>query len=121
MHKILVIDDNPDVLDILRIALEIEGYEVMVANGGTAGLTKLQEECPDLILLDYSMPDMSGIDVAKQARMVHDDLPIIFITAHGNFADPEIKTISKAALVPKPFMLSTLSHRVTTMLQNPVN
>ena len=116
MHKVLVIDDNPDVREILRLALEMRGFEVADAGGGTSGLAAMEADCPDIILLDYNMPDMNGVDVAKQARVVCGNVPIIFITAHSNLVTMGIDTMPKVDIVPKPFMLDTLSHRICAML-----
>lgn len=116
MHKVLVIDDNPDVREILRLALEMRGYKVTDAEGGKPGLAALETDCPDIILLDYNMPDMNGVDVAKQARLVCGNIPIIFITAHSNVVATGITTMLKTDIVPKPFMLDTLSHRICAML-----
>ncbi len=117
MPKILVIDDNPDVLAMAQVALEREGHAVSVADGGILGLAKTWQECPDLVLLDYTMPDMNGLAVAKELRQLYTNLPIIFITAHGSLAAKAVTQIQCTTIVPKPFLWTTLSHRVNAMLQ----
>jgi DNA-binding response OmpR family regulator len=120
MPKILVIDDNLDVLAMTQVALEKEGHTVSVADGGIPGLAKIWQECPDLVLLDYTMPDMNGLAVAKEMRQLYADLPIIFITAHGSLAAKAVTAIHCTTIVPKPFLFTTLSHRVNAMLQKPL-
>lgn len=120
MPKILVIDDNPDVLAMTQVALGEAGHAVSVADGGITGLTKIWQERPDLVLLDYTMPDMNGLDVANEIRQSYADLPIIFITAHGSLAAHAVTAISRTTIVPKPFLWTTLTHRVNAMLQKPL-
>lgn len=120
MPKILVIDDNPDVLAMTQVALGKEGHAVSVAEGGITGLAKIGQERPDLVLLDYTMPDMNGLAVANEIRQLDADLPIIFITAHGSLAVHAATAIHRTTIVPKPFCLTTLTHRVNAMLQKPL-
>lgn len=121
MAKILVIDDNSDVLAMTQVALEREGHTVHVANGGVFGLAKVGQECPDLVLLDYAMPDMNGLAVATEMRRTYPDLPIIFITAHSSLVVKPATTIARTTIIPKPFCLTTLAHHVNAMLQTPLH
>src|SRR5210317_1687645 len=88
MKRILVIDDLPENVLMLKDRLEHEGYEVLTAYNGRSGIEKAQAEVPDLILLDVMMPDINGFEVCK--TLVSDgrtsDIPIILVTAK---TDPE--------------------------------
>jgi len=88
MKRILVIDDLPENVFMLKDRLEHEGYEVLTAYNGKSGIEKAQNEVPDLILLDVMMPDINGFEVCK--TLVSDsrtsDIPIILVTAK---TDPE--------------------------------
>ena len=86
-RKILVIDDEPDVVSYLSAFLEDEGFEVRTASNGPDGLALAQEEAPDLITLDITMPGMSGIEVLTSLR--RDDhlcsIPVVIITGVTSF------------------------------------
>ena len=116
MNKVLVVDDNNDIREILRTVLELWGYEVCDAEGGVSGLRTLHEENPDILLLDYNMPDMNGVEVARAAREVHEQLPIIFITAQSAQLAQEVDELPKTDLLQKPFNLNALKCRIKAML-----
>jgi len=80
--KILVVDDDPEVGQVLEMTLTRAGYEVTVATGGREGLEKAHDSRPDLILLDVMMPDMNGWQVCRRLREVS-DVPIIILTVLG--------------------------------------
>lgn len=85
MSKILLIDDEPDILDIIGYNLEKEGYEVETANNGKEGLEKAVQFLPDLILLDVMMPDMDGVETCIKIRETSmlENVIIAFLTARG--------------------------------------
>ena len=89
MKRILVIDDLPDNVFLLKDRLENEGYEVLTADCGNSGIEKATEEIPDLILLDVMMPDINGFEVCK--TLVNDsrtsDIPILLVTAKTDAED----------------------------------
>ncbi len=82
MPKLLLVDDEKDIVEFLQYNLESEGFEVIPAYDGEMALTKMEMN-PDLIVLDVTMPKMNGYDVCKQIRMneEYDNIPIIFLTA----------------------------------------
>ncbi|MCW5966409.1 MAG: sigma-54-dependent Fis family transcriptional regulator [Bryobacterales bacterium] len=82
--RILVIDDEPDVREMLEFLLEEEGFAVDTAPDATAGLAKLAARDYDLLLLDLMLPDMSGMDVLKRIRKEDRELPVCMVTAHGS-------------------------------------
>jgi DNA-binding response OmpR family regulator len=83
--KILVVDDDPDVLEAIGIALEANGYEVVTARDGAEGLEKLKDERPDLMILDLLMPKMDGFEVCKELkdprRAKYAHIPIIILSS----------------------------------------
>ncbi|HEX5020867.1 MAG TPA: sigma-54 dependent transcriptional regulator, partial [Candidatus Binatia bacterium] len=81
--KILIVDDEPSNRNILRQELSHKGYAVETANDGSEALRKVESGPPDLIILDYMMPGLSGLEVLKEIRRREDDTPVIMITAYG--------------------------------------
>jgi len=105
--KILLIDDNPDIVKIYTVRLEACGYEVASSLSGEDGIKLASEFQPDLIVLDISMPGMDGFDTGKRLRssIVTQNVPIIMATAHSN-RDAVIKAVSQLnvqAYLIKPF------------------
>lgn len=103
---ILVVDDDPDILGMLREALEGEGHRVVTATDGMDALERLAAR-PSLILLDMRMPRMDGWEFARRARDLGNTAPIVVITAAGD-ARAWAQEISAAAYVSKPFTISQL-------------
>jgi two-component system, OmpR family, response regulator VicR len=91
MQRILCIEDDPDMIDLIRLILERRGFVVEGADGGKAGLRAMQASPPDLVLLDLMMPDMDGWDVYQKmkADAVTRSIPIIVVTASAQGIDRE--------------------------------
>jgi two-component system, OmpR family, response regulator VicR len=91
MPRILCIEDDPDMIDLIRLILERRGFIVEGADGGKAGLQAMQAAPPDLVLLDLMMPDMDGWDVYQKmkADAVTRSIPIIVVTASAQAIDRE--------------------------------
>ena len=85
--RILVVEDEPNMVAGLRDNFEFEGYEVITAGDGIEGLRRALEESPDLVVLDVMMPRMSGLEVCKQLRAQRGSIPIIMLTARGQELD----------------------------------
>ena len=85
-EKILIVDDDPGLLLLMRVRLEAAGYQVMQAEGGQEALTYAQEEACDLALVDLKMVDMDGITLLQELLRLHPGLPVIILTAHGTIA-----------------------------------
>ena len=79
--KILVIDDEAEVCNLLETFLKKQGYESISTTSASEGLEKLRSERPDAVLLDIRMPDMDGIEVMRRIRTINKDIPIIMATA----------------------------------------
>jgi pilus assembly protein CpaE len=117
--KILVVDDEPNVLRMVSYTLQIEGYEVVVAQNGAEALSKVQTEAPDLVILDVMMPDMSGIEVCEQLRKKPEtiNLPIIMFSAVSQVSD-KVKCLEAGAdeFINKPITPEELVARVKALL-----
>lgn len=105
--KILCIEDEPQMIDLIRLILSNEGYEVIGAEGGEEGLALMRQEKPDLILLDLMMPEMDGGDVFHRMKEEVElrDLPVIVVTAKAAPID-QVLWINVAKVddyVTKPF------------------
>lgn len=85
--KILIVEDDGNIRELLRLYLEREGYEISEAENGAVGLSKWKAENPDMMLLDVMMPVMDGWQVCKEVRASNSSMPIIMITAKGETMD----------------------------------
>ena len=118
MEKILIVEDEPDMVMGLKDNLEFEGYEVDIAMDGEDGLSKMLTLKYDLVLLDVMLPKLSGFDVCKKARKDKVQTPIIFLSAKGEELDKVIGLESGADdYITKPFSLRELSARIKAVLR----
>lgn len=109
MQRILVADDEANMRWALDKALSKVGYEVITAENGQAALESIQEERPDLVLLDLKMPKLDGIEVLRQAKILVPDLLIIMMTAHGSTATAvEAMKLGAYDYIMKPFDIDEL-------------
>jgi DNA-binding NtrC family response regulator len=104
--KILVVDDEPTNIDIVVQELTDKGYAIETATDGRAGLRKAEASRPDLILLDYMMPTMNGLEVLKELRKRGNDTPVVMITAYGT-VERAVEAIKEGAydFITRPFEL----------------
>ncbi len=114
---ILVVDDEPQILRVMRATLPARGYEVRTAPGGAEALDELQKEIPDLIILDLVMPNVSGLEVCRRVREFS-SVPIIVLSAK-EFESDKVAALDMGAddYVMKPFGLDELLARVRAMLR----
>jgi two-component system alkaline phosphatase synthesis response regulator PhoP len=82
--KVLVVDDEPEFVELIKLRLECNGYDVTMAFDGNDGLKKIKKEKPDAVLLDILMPGLDGIEVLKRIRRHNKDLPVFIVTAFSN-------------------------------------
>jgi PAS domain S-box-containing protein len=108
---ILVIDDDPDVRGFIVEALEEQGYNVREAADGHEGIAEAEREAPDLIVLDFIMPGLSGADVARHLRETSPGLPILFVSGYSE-TDAVKSTAPDAPLLAKPFRAEALQKAV---------
>ena len=117
MKKILVVDDEKPISDIVKFNLAKEGYEVFSAYDGEEALQKVEEIHPDLILLDLMLPKIDGLEVAKEVRKTY-DMPIIMVTAKDSEIDKVLGLeIGADDYVTKPFSNRELVARVKANLR----
>lgn len=115
--KILVVDDEKPISDIIKFNLEKEGYEVVVAFDGEEALEKVEAEDPDLIILDLMLPKVDGLEVAKRVRAKH-TTPIIMVTAKDSELDKVLGLeLGADDYVTKPFSNRELVARVKANLR----
>jgi len=103
-NKILIVDDEPFNLDLLEQELSDRGFLVERASGGKEALEKVDSSQPDLILLDYMMPDLNGIEVLERMRKTGSEVPVIIVTAYGTI-ERAVQAMKAGAcdFIPKPF------------------
>jgi CheY-like chemotaxis protein len=110
--RVLIVDDDEMVSNILMALTKylLPGYQIIAVEDGTAALAKLQEQSFDLILTDYNMPRMTGLDLAQAAWQISPDIPIVLIT--GDYSCREIQTragsATLAGFLAKPFTMLQL-------------
>ncbi|MGD9100532.1 MAG: response regulator, partial [Anaerolineae bacterium] len=115
--KILIVDDDPSLLELAQYNLEAEGYRVIMAKDGVEGLRLAYAKRPDLLILDVMMPKMDGYQVCQRVREMS-DVPIIMLTARGREEDI-IKGLDLGAddYLTKPFRIGELLARVRATLR----
>ena len=117
--RILVIDDNPDVVDILVTCLRSEGYGMLGALTSDEGLKLVSVSRPDLVLLDILMPGMNGIEVLKRIRSINPTTKVIIVTGNADFRlAREALELGAVAYVDKPFDLADLKRVVALALRS---
>jgi two-component system, OmpR family, alkaline phosphatase synthesis response regulator PhoP len=118
MPRILIVEDNPDLAYGLRTGLEIEGYEVQVAENGETGLDLARSWDPDLVMLDLMLPGMDGYRVLKTLREGGSDVPVLILTARGEEADKVLGfRLGADDYVTKPCGVLELLARVGALLR----
>jgi len=117
--RILVIDDNRDVVDILVTFLRGEGYGMLGALTSDEGLKLVSVSRPDLVLLDILMPGMNGIEVIKRIRSINPTTKVIIVTGNADFRlAREALELGAVAYVDKPFDLADLKRMVALALRS---
>ena len=120
--KVLVVDDEPNIVDILKFNLQREGYEVLAAYDGPDGLRQAQTMDPDLILLDVMLPYMDGFEVCRTLRDEGSSIPIIMITARESETDKVLGLeLGADDYITKPFSVRELLARVKANMRRMVS
>jgi two-component system response regulator RegX3 len=116
-HRVLVVEDEPALAESVRYALDIEGFDVLVADTGVDGLESARVNDPDLVVLDLMLPGMSGLDVCRQIRR-SSDVPIIMLTAKDAESDKVVGLeLGADDYITKPFSMRELVARIRAQLR----
>lgn len=117
MKSILIVDDIVDNSDLLKAFLEIENYQIDVANSGAIALEKIAANLPDLVLLDVMMPGMDGYEVVQQIRQkLKLSMPILLVTGHDQSDKAAGLNLDAENFIRKPIDFDKLLNRIQTLL-----
>ena len=118
MATILVSDDDPKLLKMVRRTLAYEGFQVLTASDGRETLAQVREKRPDLIILDWMMPELDGVEVLKRLREAGDDVPVLMLTARDTIQD-RVEGLDRGAddYLVKPFAPAELLARLRALLR----
>jgi len=121
-QKILLVEDEENLLDIIKLNLELEGYSVGLAKNGKSALENFEQEKFDLIILDVMLPELNGFDVCRKIRLLNKNIPILFLTAK-NTSEDRINGLKIGAddYLSKPFNLEELLLRVHNLIKRNSN
>ncbi|MFB9840043.1 response regulator transcription factor [Actinoallomurus acaciae] len=116
--RVLVVDDEPNIRDLVEVALRFHGFEVTKAATGEEALTRARDDRPRLIVLDVMLPDLDGFEVCRRLRGRGDETPVIFLTARDTPTDTVTGlTLGGDDYVTKPFSVDALVARVRAVLR----
>jgi two-component system, response regulator, stage 0 sporulation protein F len=120
MSKILVIDDEPSIRDLLDTLLRRKGYVVVLAESGRKGLELFRRDHPDVIILDMKMPGMDGLTVLQEIHRVDPRQPVIILTGAGTAEmEQQVRALGVTEFVEKEFSLDHLGDSLKRILNNP--
>ncbi len=116
--RLLVVEDEPNIRELLATSLRFAGFEVHTASGGAAAIETAEREQPDLVVLDVMLPDMDGFSVTRRLRETGRHMPIVFVTARDSVED-KVKglTVGGDDYVTKPFSLEEVIARIRAVLR----
>src|ERR1700687_1497807 len=120
VRRVLIVEDDKDIVELVRYNLEKEGYQVAAASDGLAALAHVKKSAPDLVILDLMLPKLSGLEVCREVRrdVNLNRLPILMLTARGEEADRVVGLeIGADDYVTKPFSPRELVARVKALLR----
>jgi len=116
--RLLVVDDEPNIVELLSASLRFAGFEVHTASSGTQALARAAEVSPDLVVLDVMMPGLDGFEVVRRMRQDGQRAPILFLTARDSVADRVTGlTVGADDYVTKPFSLEEVVARIRAVLR----
>jgi two-component system, OmpR family, response regulator len=116
--RVLVVDDEPNIVDVVSMALRHNGFDVDAADTGNGALTRVREWRPHVLVLDVMLPDMDGFEVAKRLTTEHSGVPILFLSAKDATSD-KVRGLTTGGddYVTKPFSLEELIARLRNLLR----
>ncbi|CAK27466.1 Two-component system response regulator [Synechococcus sp. RCC307] len=115
--RLLLVDDEPKLTEFLRMELEVEGYAVQIANDGASGLIALRgEPAPDLVLLDWNLPDFTGLDICRRIRSTGMSVPVLMLTGYDEVKD-KVEALDAGVddYLVKPFSIEELLARLRAL------
>ncbi len=116
--RILVVDDEPNIAELLAMALRLEGWEIMVAHTGAEAVSSARRQAPDAVVLDMMLPDFDGLAVLRKLRAHSPDVPVLFLTARDAVEDRVTGlTAGGDDYVTKPFSLEEVVARLRALLR----
>jgi two-component system OmpR family response regulator len=120
--RVLVVDDELNIRELVGTALRYEGFDITTAQDGRSALRAIEEQRPDLVVLDVSMPDLDGFELTRRLRRDGVDVPIVFLTARDD-TEHKVTGLRLGAddYVTKPFSLEELAERVRAVLRRTAN
>jgi two-component system OmpR family response regulator len=114
----LVVDDEPNIRDLLSASLRFQGHQVLTAANGNEAINKIVDNQPDIVLLDVMLPDISGFGVTKKIRSLGIEVPILFLTARDDTEDKVTGlTVGGDDYVTKPFSLDEIIARISAIMR----
>jgi two-component system, response regulator, stage 0 sporulation protein F len=117
LGKVLVVDDEPEVRELLQEFLSDRGYDVLVAASGREALDAVDAQKPDLVLLDVAMPEMDGIEALRRIATVEPPVRVIMVTANPDISlTSKLLAMGAVDYIPKPFDLDYLEQAVSVQL-----
>lgn len=119
IHRILLVEDEANIIETLKLNLELEGYAVKAVRNGSDGLAAFREQRFNLVILDIMLPKLNGLDVCERIRLENRDVPILFLSAK-NTTEDKIKGLKRGAqdYLTKPFNLEELLLRVNILIRS---
>ena len=121
--KVLVVDDEPDTLELVKLVLESGGFEAILANNGKEAMAKIEITRPDLVLLDIMMPEMDGWDVFRRIREKNPAIPVAILTAKAQNIDKllGLHVLKADDYITKPFGKNELIGKVKKLTEKTLN
>lgn len=117
-NHVLVVDDEPSICRLMNVFLTQRGYQVQTANTGEDALVRFQENFPDIVLLDISMPGMRGIDVLRRMKKINATCGVIMLSAYGDDETiQEAMDMGAFCYIQKPMELTVLNDRLQELRQ----
>ena len=115
---ILIVDDDPEIIESVKIALQSEGYTVFYARDGNQGLALAERENPDLIILDMMMPVLNGRDAFYQLKKISPNVKVLLTSGYVNSQDVEdVLENGAAGFLQKPYRIQSLAEKIRSILK----
>jgi len=118
MVKILIIDDEPNIRDLLVALLSRKGYQVVLSENGAEGLNRFLRERPDVVVLDLTMPEIDGLTVLREIRSLHPNQPVLILTGTGTpYDEQQVRALGVTEYVDKECSLEVFDDALERLLK----